>query len=300
MRPTAKVRFPKAFLTQMRELLIDEADFDAFLTVSQQPLRPSLRVNTLKISVADFMRLIASYRWQLTPVPWCAEGFWISRDDSRLPLGSTAEHLSGLFYIQEASSMLPVSTLFDAVKSPERILDLAAAPGSKTTQIAALMQNKGVIVANEYAASRVKILHANISRCGITNTVITHSDGRILGTALHEQFDAVLLDAPCSGEGATRKDPAALQNWSPESNLAIAATQQALIASAFHALKPGGVLVYSTCTLNRAENQHVVDWLLKQWPDAVERLPLNKLFPGAEHVATAEGDLHVFPQRFNK
>jgi len=297
---SSRVYFPDLFLSQMRDLLPDAAEFDKFIAISQQPLRRSLRVNTLKISVADFLAQVAPYNWALTPIPWCSEGFWISRDDAEaLPLGSTAEHLSGLFYIQEASSMLPVTALFAGCPQPERVMDVAAAPGSKTTQIAASMNNQGMLLANEYSASRVKVLHANISRCGVSNTAITHFDGRVFGPALPETFDAILLDAPCSGEGVIRKDADALRNWSPESTAEIAATQQDLIDSAFHALKPGGTLIYSTCTLNRSENQQVIAWLLARYPDAVTIEPLNDLFIGAHSASTDEGFLHVFPHLFD-
>lgn len=274
--------------------------FDDFIAACQRPLRRSIRVNTLKISVADFLERVAPYGWQLTPVPWCEEGFWIERNDEEdVPLGSTAEHLSGLFYIQEASSMLPVTALFADGNRPQRVMDVAAAPGSKTTQIAARMGNQGAILANEYSASRVKVLHANISRCGISNAALTHFDGRVFGAALPETFDAILLDAPCSGEGVVRKDPDALKNWSPESNQAIAATQRELIDSAFHALRPGGTLVYSTCTLNREENEEVLAWLMARFPQALEILPLNALFPDAAKALTPEGFLHVFPQIYD-
>jgi len=297
---SSRVYFPDLFLNQMRELLPDSAEFEQFIAFSQQPLRRSLRVNTLKISVEAFLALVEPYQWALTPVPWCKEGFWISRDDAdTLPLGSTAEHLAGLFYIQEASSMLPVTALFAGSPAPERVMDMAAAPGSKTTQIAASMSNKGVLLANEYSASRVKVLHANISRCGVSNTAIAHFDGRVFGPALPETFDAILLDAPCSGEGVIRKDADALRNWSLESTEAIAATQHDLIDSAFHALKPGGTLVYSTCTLNRSENQQVIAWLLARYPDAVAIEPLDDLFAGAERASTPEGFLHVFPHIFD-
>ena len=284
----------------MRKALPSHLSLDDFIAACQRPLRRSIRVNTLKISVEDFLALVAPYGWQLTPVPWCAEGFWIERDDEdAVPLGSTAEHLSGLFYIQEASSMLPVAALFADGNSPERVMDVAAAPGSKTTQIAARMGNRGAILANEFSASRVKVLHANISRCGIHNVALTHFDGRVFGAALPEAFDAILLDAPCSGEGVVRKDPDALKNWSVESNLEIAATQRELIESAFHALRPGGTLVYSTCTLNRDENEDVCLWLKAQYPDAVEFLPLNDLFVSAQEAITPEGFLHVFPQIYD-
>ncbi|HDS3786121.1 TPA: 16S rRNA (cytosine(1407)-C(5))-methyltransferase RsmF [Enterobacter ludwigii] len=294
------VFLPEQFLAQMREALPSHLSLDDFIAACQRPLRRSIRVNTLKISVADFLTLVSPYNWQLTPVPWCAEGFWIERDDeASLPLGSTAEHLSGLFYIQEASSMLPVAALFADDNAPERVMDVAAAPGSKTTQIAARMGNRGAILANEFSASRVKVLHANISRCGIHNVALTHFDGRVFGAALPEAFDAILLDAPCSGEGVVRKDPDALKNWSVESNLEIAATQRELIDSAFHALRPGGTLVYSTCTLNRDENEDVCLWLKAQYPDAVEFLPLHGLFASANEAVTPEGFLHVFPQIYD-
>ncbi len=294
------VFLPEQFLAQMREALPAHLSFDDFVAACQRPLRRSIRVNTLKISVGAFLDLVSPYGWQLTPVPWCEEGFWIERDEEEsLPLGSTAEHLSGLFYIQEASSMLPVAALFADGSQPERVMDVAAAPGSKTTQIAARMNNRGAILANEFSASRVKVLHANISRCGIHNVALTHFDGRVFGAALPEAFDAILLDAPCSGEGVVRKDPDALKNWSVESNLQIAATQRELIDSAFHALRPGGTLVYSTCTLNRDENEDVCLWLKQRYVDAVEFLPLDTLFDSASHAATPEGFLHVFPQIYD-
>lgn len=294
------VYFPDEFLAQMREAMPKNLSFDAFIDACQRPLRRSIRVNTLKITVDDFLALVAPYGWQLTPVPWCAEGFWIERENAdEIPLGSAAEHLSGLFYIQEASSMLPVAALFADGADPTRVMDVAAAPGSKTTQIAARMENHGMLLANEFSASRVKVLHANISRCGIANTALTHFDGRVFGAALPECFDAILLDAPCSGEGVVRKDPDALKNWSLASNQEIASTQRELIDSAFHALRPGGTLVYSTCTLNRDENESVVNWLLERYPEAVEVLPLGDLFPTAEQALTPEGYLHVFPQIYD-
>lgn len=283
----------------MRGEMPAHLSFEAFITACQRPLRRSLRVNTLKISVADFLKQVAPYGWQLTPVPWCEEGFWIERDDEEsLPLGNYAEHLSGLFYIQEASSMLPVSALFADGNMPQRVMDLAAAPGSKTTQIAARMRNSGGILANEFSASRLKVLHANISRCGVSNVALTHFDGRVFGAALPEYFDAILLDAPCSGEGVVRKDSNALKNWSLASNQQIAQTQRELIDSAFHALRPGGTLIYSTCTLNRQENEEVIHWLLSRYSQA-EVLPLDSLFPQADEALTSEGFLHVFPQIFD-
>ncbi|WP_042860018.1 16S rRNA (cytosine(1407)-C(5))-methyltransferase RsmF [Dickeya sp. NCPPB 3274] len=288
------------FLTAMQAIMPAHLSMDTFIDACQRPLRRSLRVNTLKISVPDFLALVAPYGWELEAVPWCDEGFWLlNADEEAMRLGNALEHLAGLFYIQEASSMLPVSALFMGDDAPDRVLDMAAAPGSKTTQIAARLNNQGLIVANEYSASRVKVLHANLHRCGVSNTALTHFDGRVFGNALPETFDAILLDAPCSGEGVVRKDPAAMSHWSLESIADIAATQRELILSAFHALKTGGVLIYSTCTLNHQENQHVCRWLMQQFPDACEIESLEALFPQAHRAITEDGFLHVFPQIYD-
>ncbi|OSN06538.1 16S rRNA (cytosine(1407)-C(5))-methyltransferase RsmF [Lonsdalea britannica] len=288
------------FIDATQRIMPSHLSMDDFIAACQRPLRRSIRVNTLKISVADFCTLASAHGWALDPIPWCETGFWLSNvDEQGARLGNALEHLAGLFYIQEASSMLPVSALFFDGEKPQRVLDVAAAPGSKTTQIAALMNNEGGIVANEYAASRVKVLHANLHRCGVSNTALTHFDGRVFGSALPESFDAVLLDAPCSGEGVVRKDPAAMSHWSLDSIASIAATQRELIMSAFYALKPGGTLIYSTCTLNHQENQEVCRWMMAQFPDACAIEPLHDLFPTAHQAATEEGFLHVFPQIFD-
>ncbi|CAM2970511.1 MULTISPECIES: 16S rRNA (cytosine(1407)-C(5))-methyltransferase RsmF [Vibrio] len=294
------ISFPELFLSSMAEILPPELNMEDFIAACQRPLRKSVRVNTLKISVEEFKKRAEDKRWALEPVPWCDTGFWIDADESDVPLGNTAEHMAGLFYIQEASSMMPVSALFTAEDSPYlSVLDTAAAPGSKTTQIAGLMQNNGILVANEFSASRVKVLHANIERCGIRNTALTNFDGRVFGSWLPEQFDAVLLDAPCSGEGTIRKDPDSLKNWSKESIHSIADTQKELIESAFQALKVGGVLVYSTCTLSREENQDVCQHLKQTFGDAVSFESLASLFPEANKALTEEGFLHIFPQVYD-
>lgn len=306
MAKTLSPNLPQAFLDSIRATLPQHLSMDDFIAACQRPLRRSLRVNTLKISVDDFLARAAEWGWQLEPIPWCKEGFWLlSPDDDMLRLGNTISHLSGLFYVQEASSMLPVTALFASptetnnAENPPLILDVASAPGSKTTQIAACLANQGAIIANEYSASRVKVLHANVSRCGVHNCALTHFDGRVFGAALPETFDAILLDAPCSGEGVVRKDPDAMSHWSLDSMAELAQTQHELIVSAFHALKPGGVLIYSTCTLNAQENQHVCQSLLATFPGACEIESLSELFPGAELAATAEGFLHVFPQIYD-
>ena len=297
-----QIYLPDAFLSCIKHILPAQLSMDDFMAICNQPLRKSIRVNTLKISVPEFKLRAQEHDWQLTPIPWCEQGFWLTREDETIPLGNTAEHLSGLFYIQEASSMLPVTALFylwqNQVEHPI-LLDAAAAPGSKTTQIAALMDNQGLLIANELSSSRLKVLHSNLMRCGVKNAALTHFDAGVFGSWLTESVDAILLDAPCSGEGAIRKDDQAMKNWSEASVITIANTQKTLIESAFYALKPGGTLIYSTCTLNQQENQAVCQHLLDTFADDVEILPLNTLFDGASAVATSEGYLHVWPQVFD-
>ncbi|MEZ9593658.1 16S rRNA (cytosine(1407)-C(5))-methyltransferase RsmF [Shewanella sp. 10N.261.52.F9] len=297
--------FNQNFIDSIERELPDHLSMEDFIAYSNQPLRLSIRVNTLKISVTDFIELMTPKGWQFDSIPWCAEGFWIT-NSQKIQLGNTIEHLQGLFYIQEASSMLPPTALFKnensqniKVQTDTVVLDMASAPGSKTTQIAGLMQNKGLLVANEYSASRVKVLHANIARMGVANCALTHFDARVFGEYLFETFDSILLDAPCSGEGTIRKDPDALKNWDNNENKGIVATQKALIESAFLALKVGGNMVYSTCALSRQENQDVCNHLKTTFGNAVEFASLEKLFPNAEKACTKEGFLHVWPQIYD-
>ncbi|MEZ9200570.1 16S rRNA (cytosine(1407)-C(5))-methyltransferase RsmF [Shewanella sp. 10N.286.54.B9] len=292
--------FNQNFINSIEHDLPAHLSMDDFICYSSKPLRPSIRVNTLKISTNDFIKLMVPKGWHFDPIPWCENGYWIKLEQE-IQLGNTIEHLQGLFYIQEASSMLPPTALLSPKRNDAQqyVLDMASAPGSKTTQIAALMGNKGLLVANEYSASRVKVLHANIARMGVANCALTHFDARVFGEYMFEIFDSILLDAPCSGEGTIRKDPDALKNWDNNDLKGIVDTQKALIDSAFQALKPGGELVYSTCALSRQENQNVCDYLKQRYPDAVEFINLCSLFAGADKACTEEGFLHVWPQIYD-
>ncbi len=314
------------FLEHARASFLADDQRESFLAACLSPLRKSIRVNTLKISVTEFQQRAEALGLSLSPIPWCREGFWVSdlkptenqaintnhselsaekdtypAGQTRQPiaLGNLANHLQGLFYIQEASSMLPPQALFAGVKNRDslRVLDLAAAPGSKTTQMAALMANKGLLLANELSASRVKSLHANLLRCGVSNTCLSQFDGRKLGERLTGQFDLVLLDAPCGGEGTIRKDPKALENWQLVNVQEIAELQKQLILTAYQCLKPGGRLVYSTCTLSPEENQQVANYLTKRTSATVANL--TNLFEGAQKAITKEGYLHIQPQFFD-
>ena len=280
---------------------LDTERVAALMAINATPLRPCLRSNPLRAG-GELATFFQEALREQTAVPWWPAAFWYQQihPDSEFALGTSIEHLSGQFYIQEASSMLPVAALLKFLDNDTpTVLDMCAAPGSKTTQLAAALNNRGTIIANELSASRLKTLSASLFRCGVSNTALCHLDARRFGELTPETFDAILLDAPCTGEGTVRKDPDALKDWNLGTIETTAALQRELIESAFRALKPGGVLVYSTCTINLIENHDICRWLLQTFASHVERLPLNALFPGAERAATPEGWLWLLPQIYD-
>ncbi|WP_144392044.1 16S rRNA (cytosine(1407)-C(5))-methyltransferase RsmF [Pleionea sediminis] len=294
-------QIPDNFINHLLSQSLDKSEVEAFIHSCKTPLRKSIRVNTQKISVDKFSQWASSIGWQLKSIPWCPEGFWVDlpKELEDVSLGNYVEHLQGLYYIQEASSMLPPTAMRLALSNANFVLDMAAAPGSKTTQIANYIAPECTLVANELASSRLKVLHANILRCGVGNACLTHYDAAVFGEKLPEKFDAILLDTPCGGEGTIRKDPDALQNWSLDALKTLASVQQKLIVSAFNALAEGGVLVYSTCTLSKEENQFICNYLLQEFPELVSIVSLETLFPGAQSCVTPEGYLHVFPHIYD-
>jgi len=277
-------KFPDRFIERYKPII---PDFDDFLQILQTPLRQSFRVNTLKATKQEVLSLFSDIK--LAPIPWCDFAFriidpapmytdvklatqYFSKGSatvehrygaSKTNIGDRAEHKTGMIYIQEAISMLPAIIL--EPKPYENVLDVAAAPGSKTTQIAAMMENTGCIVANDISKKRINALISNIERLGIINTVITIQVGQKLGYYAPDYFDKVLLDAPCSLEGTIRNTPEVLINWKETTIRRLSKLQKGLINSAFKCLKPNGTLVYSTCTFAPEENEGVVDYLFKKY-----------------------------------
>lgn len=190
-------------------------------------------------------------------IPWCPEGLWI---DSCINL-DTIEHQLGYYYIQGASSMVP--SLILGPQPGDEVLDLCAAPGSKTTHIAQMMQNKGFLAANEGSFVRVRALVINIQRSGATNIVVTCRDG-VGYEKFSERFNKVMLDAPCSDIGTARKNPRVLGMWNMGRVKRLSSLQKKLLLSAYRCLKDGGTLVYSTCTTPLEENEFVVEHLLQR------------------------------------
>lgn len=256
------IEFKQRFIEHYSKL----TDFDIFKKYCLSFLRRSIRVNTLKISIPKLVKRIEK-DWKLDQIPWCKEGFWIEHrgigEEKRRDIGNLQEHALGYFYVQEAASMIPPIVLDP--KPGETVLDMCAAPGSKASQISQYMENKGLLIANDYLGIRLAPLGINMQRMGITNSIITLMGGRFFKDL---SFDKILVDAPCSGTGTIRKSIKTLRMWNPLTLKKFAGQQKQLIKTAFENLKPGGTLVYSTCSLEPIEDENVVTYLLDNYPDA--------------------------------
>ena len=250
-------RIPQAFLERMRAL--PGFDCAAFERALQEEPRRGLRVNTLKISAADFAALSP---FALTPSPMCPEGFLI---DAEAPAGKHPYHAAGLYYLQEPSAQSAVTALDPAPGS--RVLDLCAAPGGKATHAAARIAPAGLLVANECVPNRARTLSFNLERMGVRCCAVTTVMPEALVKACPGWFDAVIADVPCSGEGMFRREPRALEEWSPAHAAACAERGRRILADAAALVRPGGMLLFSTCTFNPDENEGAVEFLLRQRPD---------------------------------
>jgi NOL1/NOP2/sun family putative RNA methylase len=248
---------PPRYLDRMHALLGDE--FPAFRACYDAPSQPGLRVNTLKVTPERFLQVAP---FELEPAGLAPEAFFVSEEDRP---GAHPYHAAGLYYLQDPSAMA-VTFLLDP-QPGERILDLAAAPGGKSTHIAARMAGQGVLVANEVHPKRVWTLAENLERWGARNAMVLNEQPERLADRLAGHFDGVLLDAPCSGEGLFRKNPAARLEWSPALVDGCARRQGALLTHAARLVRPGGVLVYSTCTFSPEENEAVVSRYLRDHPE---------------------------------
>lgn len=263
------------FAQRMRDLLLDEGDFEAFSEIIHTGPQSFIRCNTLKISPEDLITRLRR-KWKVVqPFREVPEIMLVESELEPGGLGNAVEHVLGYYYIQEVSSMMSALAL-DA-QPGDFVLDVCASPGSKTTQIAAGMQNRGTLMANDIKIDRVAILSANLERCAVTNCVVTRLDGVGLCARLAKHdflFDKILLDAPCSGEGTLRSSPKTFIMWNPKVVDNMGRMQKKLLASALRCLKVGGVLVYSTCTHAPEENEAVIDFALKNFPVEIEHISL--------------------------
>lgn len=245
---------PEEFLRRMEKLLGEE--YPEFLQSYERPRGQALRFNPLKGEIRDFLKKAP---FTLRAVPWEPNGFYYDGLDTP---GKHPYHEAGVYYIQEPSAMAPAAFL-DA-QPGERILDLCAAPGGKSTQIAAAMQGRGILISNEIHPARAKILSENIERMGITNAVVTNESPQMLATRFESWFDRIMVDAPCSGEGMFRKNEDVCGEWSTDNVQHCAGRQMEILECAAGMLKPGGILVYSTCTFAPEENEGTISSFLRQ------------------------------------
>ncbi len=256
---------PEAFQERMQAMLGEE--YEDFLASYDLPRQYGLRVNSRKIRPEDFARLAP---FPLEEIPWVPNGFFYGEGvfPARHPY-----YAAGLYYLQEPSAMIPASRL--PVEEGDRVLDLCAAPGGKATELAARLGDQGLLVANDISASRAKALLHNLELFGASHILVTNEVPARLAAAWPEYFDKILVDAPCSGEGMFRKDPDVISSWSPERVDYFARQQRSILKSAVAMLRPGGMLLYSTCTFSPQEDEGSISWLLEEYPD-MELVPLEK------------------------
>ncbi len=275
--------------------------YGPFIETSVRFLRKSVRINTLKAGIGDVKARLEAQGWLLEAVPWCRSGFWLSHQAGRLDIGNTLEHALGYLYVQEAASMLPPEAM--ALSEHQVVLDLCASPGSKSTQIAQILNGTGIVVCNDLTGERLRPLGMNVQRAGARNAVITRSDGRRF-FGFGEVFDRCLVDAPCSGTGAIRKSLSTLTMWNPNAVRRLAWLQGRLLDAAYSCLKPGGAMVYSTCTLEPEEDEGVVSEFLARHDEA-DLLPIDldvkrsqpvRGFAGREYDERVRHCLRIWPQ----
>ena len=261
------------FASRYREIV---DDYDAFTAALVRPPRNTFRVNTIKATIPEVVDRFGKAGLSLTPIPWYEEAFAVDSPDA---LSATLERFLGTIYIGEPASMLPPLVIAPELQAAEIVFDACAAPGSKTTQAAAIMRNRGTIVANDRSFGRIRALQFNIHKFGAINTIITNYE-------LHRfpkiTFDVIMLDAPCSSSGTVRKSPKLIDSWNLNVSLGYAERQMDLLLRTFDMLRPGGTLVYSTCSIAPEENEGVIDHLVRSRAARVVplELPNFRFAPG--------------------
>jgi len=266
------------FTERIKALLKDEEDFMEFCEICKIPPQDTIRCNTIKISPEELKEKLEKKSWIIEqPFEEYPEIMIVKSKLLPGELGKSIEHILGYYYIQEISSMIPVLILNP--NENEFILDLAASPGSKTTQIGAKMKNKGSLIANDVSIGRIGILSTNLQRCGVTNVIITQHPAENLCKRLEGlkfRPDKILADVPCSGEGTIRSSQRTPQTFSENLIKKLSSTQKSIARNALKVLKVGGELVYSTCTHAPEENEAIISYLLENFPIEIQKINLPK------------------------
>ncbi len=268
---------PKESFLKRMELLLNKEDYEKYLQEIRKPSEKSIRINTIKISPEEIVKKLKEKNWKIEQ-PWkdYPETIIIKEQLEPGELGRTFEHLLGYYYVQSLASMLPVIVLNP--EKNQKILDLCASPGSKTTQIIAKTENTGTVIGNDVSLGRIKILSSNIERCGGTNSLITKKEGMAFCKKMQKQeiyFDKILIDAPCSGEGTLRNKPKTALMWNENKIKKLSNIQKSLLKEGIKTLKIGGEIVYSTCTHAPEENEEIIDFILEKYPNEIEVQKIN-------------------------
>ena len=271
---------PQSFLDSMNEILGE--DYEAFLAGFDGQRQYGLRVNTLKMNLEEFERIAP---FHLKKVPWISNGYFYEAEDA------PAKHpfySAGLYYLQVPSAMTPASRL--KVQPGERVLDLCAAPGGKATELGAALQGEGLLVANDINTARARALLRNLELFGISNSFVTNEPPHVLAERFPEFFHKIMVDAPCSGEGMFRKNPAVVDSWQEKGPEYFSKLQREIIVQAADMLLPGGIMFYSTCTFSPLENEKTITHLLKERPD-MEVIPMEDYEGFAEGLTSYRGEV---------
>ncbi|MDA3855422.1 MAG: RsmB/NOP family class I SAM-dependent RNA methyltransferase [Candidatus Woesearchaeota archaeon] len=266
-----KDQIKPVFEKRFREMLKTDENYKKFIETILTPQRKSFRINKLKEKNPEkAIKILKEKGLILNPVNWSKNAYFAEfSEEVRTDLGNLYEHFLGKIYVQEATSMCPPELLEipKEIDDDFKVLDMAASPGSKTTQLGDMMQNKGTLVANEIDFKRLGPLKINLERSGLTNVIISNLDGR--NVEGEEIFDRILLDAPCSGSGVIRKSPKTIKTYNPKKLRGMQHLQLQLMQRAYHLLKKGGIMTYSTCSIDPEENEFAIQKFLEQNPEAI-------------------------------
>ena len=277
------MNLPVAFIEKMKLLLGEE--FEDYIKCYDEGRLYGLRVNTKKISVEEFKKISP---FEIRPIPWIENGFYY--DGDKVQAAKHPYYFAGLYYLQEPSAMTPANRL--PVEPGDKVLDVCAAPGGKATELGAKLQGEGVLVANDISNSRAKGLLKNIEVFGIGNVLVLSEEPGKIEDYFPEYFDKILIDAPCSGEGMFRKDKKMVKAWEEHGPEFFAKIQRSIVTQAARMLKPGGMILYSTCTFDPEENEGTIEYLMEQYPEFIIKdiVPYEGFAPGKPEVTESKSE----------
>ena len=277
------MNLPIAFEEKMKQLLGEE--FPDYIKCYDEPRYYGLRVNTKKITVEKFQEICP---FDIRPIPWIENGFYY--DGEKVQPAKHPYYFAGLYYLQEPSAMTPANRI--PIEPGDKVLDVCAAPGGKATELGAKLRGEGVLIANDISNSRAKGLLKNIEVFGIGNVLVLSEEPGKIEDYFQGYFDKILIDAPCSGEGMFRKDKKMVKAWEEHGPEFFAKIQRGIVTQAARMLKPGGMILYSTCTFDPLENEGTIEYLLKEYPEFVIKdiLPYEGFAQGIPEVTESKSE----------